>query len=113
MKSETIQEIMMFLCTSRFDLEEKEAQRLEKFFSREEIEAAKEEKDEKPDEVEVEPISDTEEPDNGLNDETEAEEASSTAVEDRAEHQLPENNTQLRASGRKRKSREDDAFEYH
>jgi len=46
---------MMFLCTSRFDLEEKESQRLEEFFSREEIEAAKEEKDERLDEVEVEP----------------------------------------------------------
>jgi hypothetical protein len=41
MKSETIQELMMFLCTSRSNLEEKEPQRLEKFFSREEIEAAK------------------------------------------------------------------------
>jgi hypothetical protein len=68
MKSETIQELMMFLCTSRFDLEEKESQRLEKFFSREEIEAAKEEKDERLDEVEVEPISDTEEPNEKLND---------------------------------------------
>jgi hypothetical protein len=113
MKSETIQELMMFLCTSRFDLEEKEAQQLEKFFSREEIEAAKEEKDEKLDKVEVEPISDTEEPNNGLDDKIEVEEASSTAVEDYAEPQLPENNTQLRASGRKRKSREDDTFEYH
>ena len=116
MKSETIQELMMFLCTSRFDLEEKEAQQLEKFFSHEEIEAAKEEKHEKLDEVEVEPISDTEEPDNGLDDDRiDVEEASSTAIEneDHAEPQLPENNTQLRASGRKRKSREDDAFQYH
>jgi hypothetical protein len=45
MKSETIQELMMFLCTSRFDLEEQEAKRLEAFFIREEIEAAKEEKE--------------------------------------------------------------------
>jgi hypothetical protein len=113
MKSETIQELMMFLCTSRFDLEEKESQRLEKFFSREEIEAAKEEKDERLDEVEVEPISDTEESTNKLNDEMVAEVAPSPPVEDHTEPKLPENNTQLRASGRKRKSREDDAFEYH
>ena len=46
MKSETIQELMMFLCTSRFDLEEQEAKRLEEFFTQDEIEVAKEEKDE-------------------------------------------------------------------
>ncbi|KAF7137017.1 hypothetical protein CNMCM5793_006821 [Aspergillus hiratsukae] len=90
-----------------------ESQRLEKFFSREEIEAAKEEKDERLDEVEVEPISDTEESDNRLNDEMVAEVAPSPPVEDHTEPKLPENNTRLRASGRKRKSREDDAFEYH
>ncbi|CEJ62588.1 hypothetical protein PMG11_11085 [Penicillium brasilianum] len=113
MKSETIQELMMFLCTSRFDLEEKESHRLEKFFSREEIEAAKEEKDERIDEVEVEPISDTEESNNELNNEIVAEVAPSSTIQDHTEPELPENNTQLRASGRKRKSREDDAFEYH
>ena len=51
----------MFLCTSRFDIEEEEAKLLEKFFSYDKIEAAKEEKDKKLDEVEAEPISDTEE----------------------------------------------------
>lgn len=31
MKSETIQELLMFLCTSKFDLDKKEVQWLEKF----------------------------------------------------------------------------------
>lgn len=52
---------MMYLCTSRFDIEEQEVRLLEKFFSHDEIEAAKEEKDEKLDEIEIEPISDAEE----------------------------------------------------
>lgn len=52
---------MMFLCTSRFDIEEQQAKLLEKFFSYDEMEAAKEEKDEKLDEVEIDLISDTEE----------------------------------------------------
>jgi hypothetical protein len=109
MKSETIQELMMFLCTSRFDLEEQDAKRLEEFFTRDEIEAAREEKDEKHDEIEMEPISDTEEPD-GL----EKEVTVIGDIEDEdSEPQLPESSTQLRASGRKRKQREDDTFEYH
>lgn len=109
MKSETIQELMMFLCTSRFDLEEQDAKRLEEFFTRDEIEAAREGKDEKHDEIEMEPISDTEEAD-----ELESEVTVIGNIEDEAsEPQLPENSTQLRASGRKRKQREDDTFEYH
>jgi hypothetical protein len=61
----------------------------------------------------VELISDTEESNDKLNDEMVAEVAPSPAVEDHTEPKLPANNTQLRVSGRKRKSREDDAFEYH
>jgi hypothetical protein len=45
-KSQMIEGCMMFLCTSRFDMEEKEAKLLGKFFTHEEMEAAKEEKDE-------------------------------------------------------------------
>ena len=69
MKSQTIEELMMFLCTSRFDIEEQEAKLLEKFFSYEEIESAKEKKDEKLDEIEIDLISDTEEQDAILNNE--------------------------------------------
>lgn len=108
---------MMFLCTSRFDIEEQEAKLLEKFFSHDEIEAAKEEKDEKLDEIEIEPISDAEEQETTIDEEIELDEALSATLEEptRRESQvpLPENNTQVRASGRKRKSREDDIFEYH
>ena len=69
MKSQTIEELMMFLCTSRFDIEEQEVKLLEKFFFYEEIESAKEEKDEKLDEIEIDLISDTEEQDAILNNE--------------------------------------------
>jgi hypothetical protein len=101
----------MFLCMSRFDLEE-EAKLLEKYFFHDEIEAAKEEKDEKLDEVEVEPISDTEKQETIVEDE-----ALSTQVEQQtisgSQLPLPGNNIQVRASRRKRKSRDDDLFEYH
>jgi hypothetical protein len=61
MKSETIQELMMYLCTSKFELEIQEAKELEKFFSLDEIEALREEKDERSEDVESDSISDTEE----------------------------------------------------
>ena len=115
MKSQTIEELMMFLCTSKFDMEEQEAKLLEKFFSHEELEAAKEEKEEKLGEVEVNPISDTEEQEDEIDNEIELGEASSATGKHDAEPEpsLPQNCTQTRASGRKRKRREDDIFEYH
>ena len=73
---------MMFLYILRFDLEEQEAQLLEKFFSRDKMEAVKEEKDKKLNKVKVELISDTEEPDNGIDNKIEVEEASSTTIKD-------------------------------
>ncbi|OQE00404.1 hypothetical protein PENVUL_c052G00054, partial [Penicillium vulpinum] len=60
-KSETIEELMLFLCSLRFDLELYKAKELERFFSLNEIEALREEKDDKLDNVEFEQISDTEE----------------------------------------------------
>jgi hypothetical protein len=105
MKPKTIEELMLFLCTSRFDLEEKQAKELEKFFSLDELEAAKEEKDEKPEEIEVEPISDTEEQDNEFGNLIDVDD------DDDAEVRLPENSTQVRVSGRKRRIREDDMYE--
>jgi hypothetical protein len=112
-KSQTIEELMMFLCTSRFDIEEQEAKLLEKFFSYEEMESAKEEKDEKLDEIEIDPISDTEEQDTELNNEIGLDEIGEADEEGEAQISLPRNNTQVRISGRKRKSRDDDIFEYH
>ena len=60
-KSYTIEDLIIFLCTLRFDIEEQEARLLKKFFSYNKLEAAKEEKDNNLDDIEIEPISDTEE----------------------------------------------------
>ncbi|OQD63304.1 hypothetical protein PENANT_c471G08992, partial [Penicillium antarcticum] len=70
-KSSTIEDLMIFLCTSRFNIEEEEARVLEKFFSYNEIEAAKEEKDKKLNEIEIEPISDTKEQETTIDEEIE------------------------------------------
>ncbi|OQD63799.1 hypothetical protein PENANT_c451G02139, partial [Penicillium antarcticum] len=55
-KSSTIEDLIIFLYTSRFNIEEEEARLLKKFFSHNKIEAAKEEKDKKLNEIEIEPI---------------------------------------------------------
>lgn len=113
-KSETVEDLMMFLCTSRFDMEEQEAEILKEFFSQSEIEAAKEEKDGKLDSVEFLPISDTEEEDHEIDNEDLIELVPDVVERDKEpEPSLPWTATQIRASGRKRKSREDDLFEYH
>jgi hypothetical protein len=44
-KSKTIEELMIFLCTSKFDLEMEEAKQLEKFYSLEEIQALREKRE--------------------------------------------------------------------
>ncbi|KAJ5471453.1 hypothetical protein N7530_008810 [Penicillium desertorum] len=103
-----------------------EATLLEKFFSQDELEAAKEERQEKLSEVEINPISDTEEQEDEPEDEPEEiiEDVPEDAIEDIPEDipnkhgrpcspSLPPTCTQTRVSGRKRKSREDDLFEYH
>jgi hypothetical protein len=104
---------MMFLCTSRFDLEEQQRKEMEKFFSLDEIEAAKEENDEGRDELEAGVISDTEEHDAGFYNLIEVDEEEEQDDSDSGALQLPETSTQLRTSGRKRKSREDDGFEHY
>jgi hypothetical protein len=113
MKSKTIQELMMFLYTSRFDLEVQEAKELERFFSLEEIEALREEKNEKPDDIEIEVISDTEEQVNVSDNLSEIDDVDDDTGDknDETEPQLPESSTQLRTSGRKRKTMEDDLYE--
>jgi hypothetical protein len=109
----------MYLCTTRFNLEDKQATLLAEFFSRDEIEAAKKEKDEKPDEIELDPISDTEEhnPQPG-NDKIELGPRHISLHKESDETTKPplpslERHTQLRALGRKRKNCEDNRFEYH
>ena len=94
-------------------MEEQEAKLLEKFFSHEEMESVKEEKDEHPDEVEIDLISDTEEQDTIINNEIGLDEVDEVCEMGEAQIPLPRNNTQVRVSGRKRKSRDDDIFEYH
>ncbi|KAJ5316476.1 hypothetical protein N7476_006783 [Penicillium atrosanguineum] len=63
LNSTTIQELMMFLCTSRFDLQEDSSTFLKEVFTLDEIEAGKEEEREyTPEQFELDPISDNEEP---------------------------------------------------
>ena len=113
MKSETIQELMMFLCTSRFDLEVQEVKELERVFSFEEIEALREEKNEKPDDLEIDMISDTKEQANIPDNLSEVDNMDDDTGDKNhgTEPQLLESSTQLRTSGRKRKTIEDDLYE--
>jgi hypothetical protein len=112
MKSETIQELMMYLCTSKFELEVQEAKELEKLFSLDEIEALREEKDEKLENVEMDSISDIEEHTGVSEDlidiDTDADEEINAGP---IAPQLPETTPILRTSGRKRKITADDEFE--
>ncbi|KAG0156535.1 hypothetical protein PDIDSM_3716 [Penicillium digitatum] len=112
MKAETIEELMLFLCTSRCDLELHEAKELERFFSLNEIEALREEKDDNLDDVEFEQISDTEEQpeiSRGLIDVDD----DNTGDNDAGDPPLPTYSTQPRMSGRKRKHVEDDMYQSH
>jgi hypothetical protein len=59
MKSETVEELMIFLYTTRFDLEQQEAEHLKGYFTHDEIETRREEKDEKLKYIELDEISDT------------------------------------------------------
>lgn len=94
----------MFLCTSRFDLQEEGLSFLKEFFSIDEIEAAKEEREDTPDQFELDPISD--------NEEEETQEESNEAELD-----LPQiESTQARRvseRSRKRPREEDDRWAYH
>ena len=53
----------MFLCTSRFDMQEEQFKFLKEFFSHDEIEAVNEERDDSLDQFDLDPISDDEEED--------------------------------------------------
>ena len=114
MKAETIEELMLFLCTLRFDLEVQEAKDLERFFSLNETEALREEKDDKLKDIEIKQISDTEEQAessrdliNVHNDEGENE----SDHNDTGDYLLPDSNTQPRMSVRKRKYIEDNIYQ--
>ncbi|GMF81965.1 unnamed protein product [Aspergillus oryzae] len=113
MKSQTIKELIMFLCISRFDIEEQETKLLEKFFSHEEMESAKEEKNKKLNEIEIDPISNTEEQDAIIDNEIGLHEVGKADEVDKVQIPLPRNNIQIQVSGKKHKSRDDDIFKYH
>lgn len=112
MKAETIEELMLFLCTSRFDLELHKAKELERFFSLNEIEALREEKDDRLDDVEIEQISDTEEQPESLGGLIDVND-DNTGDDDTGDPPLPSYTTQPHMSGRKRKHIEDDMYQSH
>lgn len=110
----------MFLCVSRFEIDEEQSFFISEFLSQGEIESAKEEKEETPDEFELEPISDNEE--QGTEDEGREEdgddfedEASPRPVIDVSLPVVEDSTTQVRQSvrSRKRPRQEDDQYIYH
>jgi hypothetical protein len=108
LKSHTIEELMLYLCTSRFDLEVQEQKEFEQFFGSDEIQILVEEKDKKPEDVEVDAISDTEE---------QGDRPSSRDLidvdDDEDDATLQPLNTQLRTSRRKRRHVEDELYEHY
>lgn len=115
MSSTTIQELMMFLCTSRFDLQEDSLTFLKEFFTLDEIEAGKEEEREyTPDQFELDPISEDEDQ-AILEDEDEDEELPLPDNNNTDIEELPytESTQTRRASSRKRPRQEDDQWAYH
>jgi hypothetical protein len=128
----TIQELMMFRCSSKFDIEEDEAVYLKEFASENELEARKEARAD-PDQLVIDQISDTEEQDDqegGDDDQEEGDNYQMGEIEkgeevirsdheaEAAEPPLPiskDNNTQIRTSvrARKRTRRDDDGFTYY
>ena len=101
----------MFLCTSRFDLQEESFTFLKEFFSLDEIKAAKEEKEDMPNEIELDLISDNEE--EGTQEEgNEAQQPVSSSDE----LDLPVTGKQTRRTSeraRKRPREEDNQWSYH
>jgi hypothetical protein len=141
LKPKTIKDLMMFLCTSKFEIEEEQLALVEEYLSSHEIQAAKEEREAQKSQDDLEPISDNEE-DNSVSNhvrvpsvralgkrrrsiaEPGTEEIQEPVIEldDDGEVPLPDNttilqeesNTQRRTSGRlpKRSKRDDKEFVY-
>lgn len=108
--SATIEELMLYLCTSRFNLEVQEAKEFEQFFTSDEIQALAEEKDEQPDDIDVEEISDTEEQGDGSGSRDLIDVDDDDGVDD-DDATITAAPSQLRTSGRKRKHVEDNLYE--
>lgn len=114
----TIQELMMFLCTSKFEIEEEQAAFLQEFFTRDEIEAAKEEREFTPNSVSVDLISDTEEEQTQEEEDIQGRGDILVGANNSTDPPLPSNeeeSTQLRASVRawKRVRRDEDLYTYY
>lgn len=115
LKAETIEELMLYLCSSKFDLGVQEAEELKQFFTSNEVDALIEEKDGTPDDIEIDEISDTEEQGDLLGDLIDINNDGLGGDDDNDDAdalQLPSMQTQLRTSGRKRMRRDDDMYEY-
>lgn len=61
LKPKTIRDLMMFMCTTKFDMESEQLSLIEEYLSTQEAEVAREEKEIRKAEDEFDPISDTEE----------------------------------------------------
>ncbi|KAJ5522962.1 hypothetical protein N7513_012065 [Penicillium frequentans] len=114
MKSKTIEELMLFLCTSRFDLDVQEAKEIAQDLPSDEIDAMREQTDEMPDDVDVEEISDTEE----QGDRPESVSEDLIDVDDEVEDndatiRFTTAPSQVRTSGRKRKHVDDELYEHY
>lgn len=142
LKPKTIKDLMMFMCTSKFDIESEQLNFVDEYLTTQEIQAAKEEKDASKRRDEFNPISDNEEdvpatislpiqpPSQcalGKRPRTEVTEDQGPLIEldnNNYEVEIPlpdnsnlcnKNSTQRRTSGRtpKRSKRDEDQFMYH
>jgi hypothetical protein len=136
LNASTIQELMMFMCTSKFEVEEEELALNKEYLSNNELQAAEEETDSQFLEDDLDPISDNEEDDMALviNEPTTAalsenvlgkrrrsiasvpeEESQEPHYSDNDDDSpLPANQQMLRTSKRPRKQqRQDDGFTYY
>ncbi|KAJ9485292.1 hypothetical protein VN97_g8057 [Penicillium thymicola] len=107
---------MLFLCTSRFDLDVQEAKEVAEDLLSDEIDMLREQSVEKPNDVDAEEISDTEEqgdgPGSGSGDLIDLDDDDDDGVDhDDATIRFTAAPSQVQTSGRKRKHVEDDLYE--
>lgn len=107
---------MIYLYTSKFDIEEEQSAFLKEFFSRDKIKATREEREITPNRVSVDPISDTKEEGNQEEEQDIGE--VQIVIDDKPDLPLPPTkvgSTQLRASirARKRIRRDNDQYTYY
>lgn len=110
MKSKTVKELMLFLCTSRFDLNMQEAKEIAQDLPSDEIDALREQTNKRLDDIDVDEISNTKE---------QGDRSSSRDLID-IDDGLDDNDptitaapSQVRTSGRKRRHIEDELYEHY